>query len=84
MLDATRGLYVAHSQNGPISLVGKMINRHGLIAGATGTGKTVTLQVLAETFCQAGIPCFISAMKQGMPAWQKVSARRAFPASWPI
>ena len=35
MLDATRGLYVAHSQNGPISLVGKMINRHGLIAGAT-------------------------------------------------
>ena len=63
MLDATRGLYVAHSQNGPISLVGKMINRHGLIAGATGTGKTVTLQVLAETFCQAGIPCFMADMK---------------------
>ena len=63
MLDATRGLYVAHSENGPISLVGKMINRHGLIAGATGTGKTVTLQVLAETFCQAGIPCFMADMK---------------------
>ena len=63
MLDATRGLYVAHSSNGPISLVGKMINRHGLIAGATGTGKTVTLQVLAETFCQAGIPCFMADMK---------------------
>ena len=63
MLDKERGLYVAHSQNGPLSLVGKMINRHGLIAGATGTGKTVTLQVLAETFCQAGIPCFMADMK---------------------
>ena len=63
MLDKERGLYVAHSENGPISLVGKMINRHGLIAGATGTGKTVTLQVLAETFCQAGVPCFMADMK---------------------
>ena len=63
MLDQERGLYVAHSANGPISLVGKMINRHGLIAGATGTGKTVTLQVLAETFSQAGIPCFMADMK---------------------
>ena len=54
MLDKERGLYVAHSQNGPISITGKMACRHGLIAGATGTGKTVTLQVLAETFCQAG------------------------------
>ena len=63
MLDKERGLYVAHSENGPLSLVGKMINRHGLIAGATGTGKTVTLQVLAETFCQAGVPCFMADMK---------------------
>ena len=36
-------LYIAHSDNGNINLVGKMANRHGLIAGATGTGKTVTL-----------------------------------------
>ena len=63
MLDKERGLYVAHSENGPISLVGKMACRHGLIAGATGTGKTVTLQVLAETFCQAGVPCFMADMK---------------------
>ena len=40
-----------------------MANRHGLIAGATGTGKTVTLQVIAETFCQAGVPCFMADMK---------------------
>ena len=63
MLDKERGLYVAHSANGPISLTGKMACRHGLIAGATGTGKTVTLQVLAETFCQAGVPCFMADMK---------------------
>ncbi|MBQ9654306.1 MAG: DUF853 family protein [Bacteroidales bacterium] len=63
MLDNERGLYIAHSQEGPISMIGKMACRHGLIAGATGTGKTVTLQVLAETFCQAGVPCFMADMK---------------------
>lgn len=56
-------LYVAHCANGPLSLTGKMCNRHGLIAGATGTGKTVSLQVLAETFSQAGVPCFMADMK---------------------
>ena len=56
-------LYVAHSSEGPIYIIGKMANRHGLIAGATGTGKTVTLQVLAETFSQAGVPCFMADMK---------------------
>jgi DNA helicase HerA-like ATPase len=63
MLDKERGLYVAHCSAGPLSIIGKMANRHGLIAGATGTGKTVTLQVLAETFCQAGVPCFMADMK---------------------
>ncbi len=56
-------LYIAHSENGALNLVGKMCNRHGLIAGATGTGKTVTLQVMAETFSQAGVPCFMADMK---------------------
>ena len=63
MYTNSNGLYVAHGPNGPISITGKMANRHGLIAGATGTGKTVTLQVLAETFCQAGVPCFMADMK---------------------
>ena len=56
-------LYVAHCAAGPINIIGKMANRHGLIAGATGTGKTVTLQVLAETFSEAGVPCFMADMK---------------------
>ena len=78
MLDKERGLYVAHSANGPISLVGKMANRHGLIAGATGTGKTVTLQVLAETFCQAGVPCFMADMKGDLSGISQVGKLSGF------
>ena len=63
MYDKERGLYIAHCSEGALSITGKMANRHGLIAGATGTGKTVTLQVMAETFCQAGVPCFMADMK---------------------
>lgn len=63
MYDSEHGLYIAHCENGPLSIVGKMANRHGLIAGATGTGKTVTLQVVAESFSQAGVPCFMADMK---------------------
>ena len=72
MYDKERGLYIAHvngnangngNWNGALSITGKMANRHGLIAGATGTGKTVTLQVMAETFSQAGVPCFMADMK---------------------
>lgn len=41
----------------------RMANRHGLITGATGTGKTVSLQVLAESFSMQGIPCFMTDIK---------------------
>src|ERR1700745_2530876 len=47
----------------PIYLLPKMANRHGLIAGATGTGKTVTLQSLAENFSARGIPVFMADVK---------------------
>jgi hypothetical protein len=43
-----------------ICLLPEMANRHGLIAGATGTGKTVTLQLLAESFSALGVPGFRS------------------------
>src|SRR5215468_9469885 len=46
-----------------IFLLPKMANRHGLIAGATGTGKTVTLQTLAENFSARGVPVFMAAVK---------------------
>ncbi|WP_170348737.1 helicase HerA-like domain-containing protein [Ruegeria atlantica] len=47
----------------PQNLTLKYANRHGLIAGATGTGKTVTLQILAEGFSAAGVPVFLSDVK---------------------
>jgi DNA double-strand break repair helicase HerA and related ATPase len=47
----------------PASLTLRLANRHGLIAGATGTGKTVTLQVLAEGFADAGVPVFLADVK---------------------
>jgi len=46
-----------------IYLLPKMANRHGLIAGATGTGKTVTLQTLAEQFSRSGVPVFMADVK---------------------
>jgi len=78
MYDKERGLYIAHSANGALSITGKMANRHGLIAGATGTGKTVTLQVMAETFCQAGIPCFMADMKGDLSGISQVGKMSGF------
>ena len=78
MFTKEQGLYVAHGPNGPISICGKMANRHGLIAGATGTGKTVTLQVLAETFSQAGVPCFMADMKGDLSGISQTGAMSGF------
>jgi hypothetical protein len=78
MLDKERGLYIAHCANGALSITGKMANRHGLITGATGTGKTVTLQVLAETFCQAGVPCFMADMKGDLSGISQVGKMSGF------
>lgn len=55
---------IAHSGNGePVSLLSQMANRHGLIAGATGTGKTVSLRKLAEAFSADGVPVFMADVK---------------------
>ncbi|MBR7068045.1 MAG: DUF853 family protein [Bacteroidales bacterium] len=78
MFHQERGLYVAHGPQGPISIEGRMANRHGLIAGATGTGKTVTLQVLAESFCQAGVPCFMADMKGDLSGISQVGKLSGF------
>ena len=78
MYDKERGLYIAHCTNGALSITGKMANRHGLIAGATGTGKTVTLQVMAETFCQAGVPCFMADMKGDLSGISQVGKMSGF------
>ena len=57
-------VWIANTEDGsPVYLLPKMTNRHGLIAGATGTGKTVTLKVLAETFSDMGVPVFLADVK---------------------
>src|SRR5438034_4300891 len=51
------------SQGKDLQLLPSMANRHGLVAGATGTGKTVTLQVLADNFSRLGVPVFLADVK---------------------
>ncbi len=62
MIVTNEGIYIGKGQE-PATLLLKYANRHGLIAGATGTGKTLTLQGLAEGFSLAGIPVFIADIK---------------------
>ena len=47
----------------PVYMIPKMANRHGFVAGATGTGKTVTIKVLAEKFSDMGVPVFMGDIK---------------------
>ena len=55
-------IWIASNEN-RLYLLPQMANRHGIIAGATGTGKTITLKVLAESFSEAGVPVFVSDVK---------------------
>ncbi|MCI2049869.1 MAG: DUF853 domain-containing protein [Lachnospiraceae bacterium] len=57
-------IWIAQTADGQDQyILPSMANRHGLIAGATGTGKTVTLKVLAESFSDAGVPVFLADVK---------------------
>jgi uncharacterized protein len=62
MIDPNGNLLIAKSTN-DLYLVPKMSNRHGLVAGATGTGKTITLQTMAETFSGIGVPVVMADVK---------------------
>ncbi len=59
----SEGILIGGSDSGKVFLDPRYANRHGLIAGATGTGKTVTLQCLAEGFSDLGIPVFMADIK---------------------
>ncbi|PZU48982.1 MAG: ATP-binding protein [Sphingomonas sp.] len=65
MSDADATLFIGAKDDGSSAqaLVLKRANRHGLIAGATGTGKTITLQVMAEGLSEAGVPVFLADVK---------------------
>ena len=63
MYDNEKRAFIAISDTTEVCLIPKMANRHGLITGATGTGKTVTLQNMAETFSQMDVPVFAADVK---------------------
>ncbi|MGI8924776.1 MAG: helicase HerA-like domain-containing protein [Fimbriimonadales bacterium] len=61
-MDESKGIYIGLGET-ELYLLPKMANRHGLIAGATGTGKTVSMQILAEGFSAIGVPTFMADVK---------------------
>ncbi|MGB4468770.1 MAG: helicase HerA-like domain-containing protein, partial [Azovibrio sp.] len=74
----TAPLVIAKHQGTDIALLPALANRHGLITGATGTGKTITLQVLAERFASIGVPVFMADVKgdlSGLGAPGKLSPK---------
>lgn len=58
----------------PLELLPRMANRHGLVAGATGTGKTVTLRVMAEAFSRNGVPVFMADVKGDLSGLAKAGS----------
>lgn len=56
-------IWIGDADGEKVCIEPKMANRHGLIAGATGTGKTITLKVLAESFSDEGVPVFLADIK---------------------
>jgi len=68
-------IWIGTGANGPVYLLPSMANRHGLIAGATGTGKTVSLKVLAEGFSEMGVPVFLSDIKSDLSGMVKPGTR---------
>ncbi|MFS0738125.1 helicase HerA-like domain-containing protein [Sphingomonas sp. 1P06PA] len=88
MADDDQGLFIGVGGGQPQYLNLRRANRHGLIAGATGTGKTVTLQGIAEQFSRRGVPVFVADVKGDLaglamagsptsPMHEKLAARAA-------
>ena len=70
-------LLIAKNDKHELVLLPQMANRHGLITGATGTGKTVTLQSLAESFSRIGVPVFMSDIKGDLSGISKTGGGNA-------
>jgi len=64
-MDNDPGIFIGKGDQ-PVYLLPRLANRHGLIAGATGTGKTVSLQILAEAFSRRGVPVFMADVKSDL------------------
>ena len=71
---AEEKILVGCNDNTEVFLLPKLANRHGLIAGATGTGKTITLKTLAESFSDLGVPVFLADMKGDISGLAKIGS----------
>jgi DNA helicase HerA-like ATPase len=69
------GIYLGLADGQRVTMALSMANRHGLIAGASGTGKTVTMKVLAESFSDAGVPVFLCDIKGDVSGLAEPGAR---------
>lgn len=76
MFDNNKRAFIAINDKAEVCLIPKMANRHGLITGATGTGKTVTLQTLSETFSEMGVPVFAADMKGDLSGVAKIGGNK--------
>ena len=76
MFDNEKRAFIAIDGSKEICLLPKMANRHGLVTGATGTGKTVTLQNLAETFSKMGVPVFAADVKGDLSGVAKAGGNK--------
>ena len=76
MYDNQNRPFVAINDEKELAFVPRMANRHGLITGATGTGKTITLQTLAETFSDMGVPVFAADIKGDLSGVAKIGGNK--------
>ena len=76
MFDNSKRAFIAINDEAEVCLIPRMANRHGLITGATGTGKTVTLQTLSETFSEMGVPVFAADMKGDLSGVAKTGGNK--------
>lgn len=67
-------LLIAKNKTHDLLLLPQLVNRHGSITGATGTGKTVTLQVIAESLSKIGVPVFMADVKGDLSGLAKAGA----------
>src|SRR5215467_16032718 len=75
--DTSEKIFVARGEQ-PAWLTLALANRHGLVTGATGTGKTVSLQVMAEGFARAGVPVFAADIKGDLSGISEVGEPKDF------
>lgn len=75
--DTDQGIFIGKGEQ-PVWLTLGLANRHGLVTGATGTGKTVSLQVMAEGFSRAGVPVFVADIKGDLSGISEPGEARDF------